>query len=211
MNKKIILKSSIALITASFLFSGCSVKSGAAYVNPEQNPESVRLCNIFDKPGGLCSIKEESILIFGLSNLSNYGFKNLSYTNAAAGALQAAAESTKLKGKTHFAIIYPDAISARNGVLMNTAEEFMDKCKLTVADILTFSGNSCNIFPDKQVPYAQMAIKIYDSEQVDIVTYNADDVIASLKKEGKYDAEGSVSVIIEANQAVLDKLSKSGK
>jgi hypothetical protein len=166
---------------------------------------------MFDKPRGLCSIKEESILILGMSNLSNYGFKNIGFTNAAAGGLQAAAEATKMKGKTHFAIIYPEAISARNGVLMNTAEEFMDKCQLTVTDILTFSGNSCNIFPDKNVQYSQMAIKIYDSEQVDIVTYNADDVISSLKKIGKYDATASVDVIIEANKGVLDKLSKLGK
>ena len=182
MNKKIILKSSIALITASFLFSGCGTKYSKSFstsCDPKQHTEQ------------LCEKQGLPIIVTGVSNFSNMGFKHLEYTNSTAAALQAAAETTIKKGKKYFAIIKPAPVSAFNGSLINTGKEFMDKCSTSVADIFTFQEGKCGLH-QKYRFIAQMEIIAFDSQQEEVVTYNAQEVIDYLKANKLYDEEGSI-------------------
>ena len=140
------------------------------------------------------SNKEDIYLIDGISKLSDFGFRHTAHNNVLAATIQAAAETTLIKGKKYFAILSPSQMSNSNGVLINTPQEYFKKCEVSLTDILTFQSKGCNLIPRRN--NGIMTIKIFDEKPNDILVYDAKEVVKYLKDNDKYDENGKVTKIV---------------
>jgi hypothetical protein len=113
--------------------------------------------------------------------------------NALEDALQVAAEATISKGYKYFAFFSPNEISnVKAGSLINTAEEFLEKCDPSNADLLAnIAGgvglHKCGVYNNS----ATMVIIMHHEQQDNYVTYDAQAVVDYLKREDIYDADNS--------------------
>lgn len=190
----------IAGITTVTLFTGCTSHSESLAL-----PKNVNYCNqsvssiFIDKTACKYTEDKETILVRGVSNLSSYGFRHLDYNNSTYATLQAAAESTIIKGNKYFTIISPEEISNKNGSLMNTADEFMEKCDTTIADIFTFKWGKCGLHKKNRF-VGNMAIHMFKKAPSNVLVYNAQEIVDYLKTKEKYDHEGTVKTIVKLGQ-----------
>lgn len=173
--KTTILKTTIALGIISILFTGCGVKHSTA-TGPV-----------------LCSkISEDcdGLLVAGVSSFSSYGFKFKIYNNSTVATIQAAADATLLRGKKYFAITRPSKIANTDGILINTAEEFIDECSYRILNY-----DPCGIHKTSGMRTGFIDINTYSKQQDDVITYSAEDVIRYLKKNDQYDVEAKLPKI----------------
>ena len=151
---------------AVFLFTGCAVKPKAVLVSNfnVQNPEYiVEIHNGTGSPSWASSEKE--------------AFLNV---------LQASAITATRKGFDYFAIIKPDSISNKNGILINTADELAKKCIPSALKVFDFGGlHKCGTYATNAI----WKIQLFHKRPKDILVYSAKDVIKYLKEKDYYDKD----------------------
>ncbi len=162
--KKIIYLAYLSL--AVFLFTGCAVKPKATLAKNFNvyNPEYiVEIHNGTGSPSWAASEKE--------------AFLNV---------LQASAITATRKGFDYFAIIKPDSISNKKGVLINTADELSKKCIPSAFKVLDFGGlHKCGTYATNAV----WKIQLFHKRPKDFLVYSAKDVINYLKAKDFYDED----------------------
>jgi len=193
--KKTILRTSVLIGLSSVLFSGCTVLSKATLVTTKTKGWKALCTTRLKKPENVCNVKRDLIVIKAGSNLSSYSLTHLDFTNSTVAALQAAAEATLKQNKNYFAIIEPSTISNLNGVLSNTAKEYIEKCETTLKKVLIHDLDPCGLHPHNNRRWGIMTITTYKEQPADIMTYNANDVLAYLKSKELYDDEGKITKI----------------
>ncbi len=134
--KKIILKTGLVL-GAIFLLSGC----GAKY-------------NYIQK-----HTKSDNHSIEAMSSFSTFGITNKKYTNSTYAVIQQASEFVISKDYNYFTITSPGPVANTQGIIMNTAKEFIDKC--SAGGLAVFSGglDDCLIHKGTNGWYAKIWIK----------------------------------------------------
>ena len=106
MKKKNLIGLFIA-ISAIFIFSGCSGKSGAIVANEKS-------CKIAEYQNVYCSQKSaDTYIVDALGESSTFTHINLN--NSVRASLQVSAELSLQKGMKYFAIIEPQSVSNMNG------------------------------------------------------------------------------------------------
>ncbi len=187
--KNLNLLNILIVVVASFILSGCSVSNGNAINIPvEKNAEDKKACEkMSNSENMICNLPYAVERISASSNFSAYGFVHNVYNNSTYAVLQATANAVLWRDVNYFTIVSPLAVSNTRGVLMNTPEEFLDKCLIGVDNIF-YHKDPCkihNISTRGQVGY--VAIKVFSQPQENVLTYNAKEVISYLKKTNKYD------------------------
>ena len=162
--KKTIYLACLGLVL--FLFTGCAVKPKAILASSTdvKNPEYVvKIHNGTGTPSWAANEKE--------------AFLNV---------LQASATAAIRKGFNYFAIIKPDSISNKKGVLINTADELSQKCIPSAFKVLDFGGlHKCGTYGTNAV----WKIQLFHKRPKDILVYSAKDVINYLKSKDFYDED----------------------
>ena len=162
--KKIIYLAGLSL--AVFLFTGCAVKPKAILASSAdvKNPEYlVEIHNGTGSPSWAANEKK--------------AFLNV---------LQASAITAERKGFNYFAIIKPDSISNKKGVLINTADELSKKCIPSALKVFDFGGlHKCGTYTTNAV----WKIQLFHKRPKDILVYSAKDVINYLKSKDFYDED----------------------
>jgi len=169
MKKKILTLGIVAM--AAFMMTGCS-----------HNVQVIQQPSKADKA-------EQST--YAIKVLNKKGYFTPSATVAtkiernSTSTLQAAANTTIKNGYKYFAIDFPDAIANTKGSLINTAEEFIKECSYNTGNVF-FQSNfnkKCNATDSG----AQIRIISYAQKPLDIVVYNAHDVLAYLEENNLLD------------------------
>lgn len=105
---------------------------------------------------------------------------------AFANALESAATATLKRGYRYFAIVKPDVISNINGSILNTAQEILDKCLPSSANVLNIGNaglHKCGTYNTK----ASLLIALYNSNQTDFTVFDAKKVLDYLKQNDLYE------------------------
>jgi|GEM_PF-4502656 len=171
MKKHFILTMGAVLI--SMAFSGCAQKP---IILPTGTYKHIKENNIYDVNGNML---ERPMLT------SNATYLN----NVIAYPLQIAAEDTLYAGHKYFAIVAPEEISNLNGIMVNTAPEYLEKCATNnIAKGLVVLSNPCKVAVGNiNAPSSgKLKISMYDTQQESIMVYDAAQVIADLKAKGFY-------------------------
>jgi len=189
----------LTLLMAStlFLFTGCvNHKTYAVKVPYESNYCKSKYKLINQSTCAYISSKEgkDIYLIDAISSFSDYGFVHTGINNAVTAALQAAAETTLLTGKSYFAIISPTAISNMNNVLINTPEDYLKNCTTSMGTVLSLGSRNCGVKGVRK--NGVITFKVYDERPHDILVYDANEVIQYYKDNDLYDDEERVKDII---------------
>lgn len=107
--------------------------------------------------------------------------------------LQNMADATLNEGYTYFAIARPNEISNLNSAsMMNTAEEFIEKCTSSAGSVLTMGNEKCGFVGGGMSKAA--AIYAFREQPKTMVVYNAKDVRDYLIKHEKYRDDSYVKV-----------------
>lgn len=167
------MKRTMILTTAALAFSGCASKPIVAF-NPNNKSE----------------------VLVSIHNGSGSPSWGANERNAASNALQVAAEATLKEGKNYFYIIKPDEISNIKGSMMNTGKEYIQKCLPSNATMLNVGGLGLHKCGVSYNTMARLTIGMSDKPMENIMSYDAREVIASLKAEGLYD-EGKKEVEVK--------------
>jgi hypothetical protein len=107
--------------------------------------------------------------------------------------LQIVAETALEKGYQYFAVNAPKAMSNFDGSTITSMEEFIQKCATSSAGGLAsafdaFGLNSyyCNISGTRMVHAGFMEVAFYNEKPLNVLVWNANDVIQYLKKHDIY-------------------------
>lgn len=179
MKKKNLIGLFIA-ISAIFIFSGCSGKSGAIVANEKS-------CKIAEYQNVYCSQKSaDTYIVDALGESSTFTHINLN--NSVRASLQVSAELSLQKGMKYFAIIEPQSVSNMNGSMITSVKEYLSKCEFGVFENVVSS--KCNIH---RIPRrTQLMIKLYQEQPSDVLTFNAQNVIDDLKQLGYYQTDSKL-------------------
>lgn len=173
-SKKYLIMAFVGL--SALVFSGCSAKgvppTGSYYDGKNER-------------GDAYTIMGNKVEIPFFSTTAGYLNSVITYP------LQVAAEDTLASGHKYFSIIKPAQISNADGIMINTAGEYMEKCaNNNVLKGLLVLTNPCQIaYGSLERPFGGvLMIQMYDAKPQDILVYDATQVIAELKaKEAYYD------------------------
>lgn len=186
---KQIVKYLLIGLVGTFFLTGCSSKYNATAIDFKKDKNECTAFHDFTKKdmrkNDTCDYLEEYEIIAISAIGDSSPFRATAYNNSTFALLQASAEATMLKKNAHFAFVYPEQISNMSGVLDSTAKEFQKKCEIGIDDLFTFNIDPCKIHERPRVTYGEIAI--FNGERHDVITYNAKDVIAYLKKNDLYD------------------------
>ena len=172
----------LILINAIFIFSGCAGKSSAYFVN-EQSCKVAKYNNVF------CTQKDTDIYIVdALGEYSSFVHVNLNHSIRA--ALQVSAELTLSKEMNYFAIIEPMSVSNVNGSMINSTKEFLDKCEFAMFENAFSSKCNLHTMPRR----TQLMIKLYKEQPVNVLTFNAQNVLNDLKQLGYYQTDSTLEL-----------------
>ena len=187
--KKYLSTSIVTLSTAIFL-AGCGASSQAVIPNP-------LVCKNIKHPVETCNAGiQDGVVIHGIGKGSTWGFRHNEYNIGTFAALQVAAEATLLKKHNYFSIIGPATLSNHAGSSVNTAEEFVKQCKVGMLDTMAdINSDPCDIHKKGRVS-AQLVIKTYENQPLDVLTYDARAVLEYLRKEELFDEKASVHEIL---------------
>lgn len=137
--------------------------------------------------------KDNTVLVTGAGEGKEFGFINHAslLNNAIIYPLQLAAEKTLSSNKQYFSIVKPTEISNIDGVSVNTAKEYIDKCaNNSFAKSLLVLSNPCRVaignlnYPSGGI----LHIKMYDDKDrpSDVFVYSANEVISYIKEQNLY-------------------------
>jgi hypothetical protein len=141
------------------LFSGCSYKINACKIENEGHPVS--------QTGNFYMVEGQADGM-SISHGQNTKTRNLH-------GLQNAATLTLERGYKYFAIKFPQGEASNiDGSLINTAEEFIERCLPNPADILNMGRAKCGMPAGNR--NIKLGIYVFNEEQPDVMTYNAQDV-----------------------------------
>ncbi|MGE4399191.1 MAG: hypothetical protein AB7D29_06680 [Campylobacterales bacterium] len=164
----------VSIFTLSIILSGCSPKSHlptGSYVDAQTE-------------------HGESIIV--ITNFMERGFFSTSagYLNdVIMYPLQVAAEDTIARGYSYFSIAKPEAISNINGLMINSAPEYADKCaNNSILKSLVVLTNPCTVaIGDLKFPYgANLTIYMYKTPPQNHLAYDAKQVLLDLKAKDMY-------------------------
>ncbi|MBN2964990.1 hypothetical protein JWV37_09380 [Sulfurospirillum sp. T05] len=164
------------------LFSGCTVKTESCPL--EQSRHQTGYKDVYAVTG--------KNTFLGPSDGHNKRTRNLH-------ALQNAADFTMQKGFKYFSILnWGHEVNNAAGSMMNTAEEFVQKCLPSSANALTVGNHRCGIATDKQ--FLVFWLALFNEQQANIMTYKASDVKEYLVENGLWREDG-----IEVELNMCDK------
>lgn len=147
-------------VSTLFMFTGCSPKIYAN--NKVGGPWSAR----GETPGQLMYVQGKEAW---RSPSAGYNVKTRNIH-----VLQNAADLTLNEGFRYFAIARPIAISNMDGSTMNTAEEFIDKCTPSSAQILEMANGRCGF--DGERLWTSIVIATFKERPLEYLTYDAQEV-----------------------------------
>lgn len=157
-----------------FMFSGCSTKVYLKELGPEKVMKDGLVGKAFYVQG-----KET-----WRSPSAGYNVKTRNIH-----LLQNAANATLENGYSYFAISSPQAISNYdNQASMNTAQEFIEKCTTSEAQIFNIGNSRCGF--DGEKVWADMRFVAFKEKPHSIFTYDAREVIMYLKETNNYRDDG---------------------
>lgn len=187
---KQIVKYLLIGLVGTFFLTGCSSKYNAKAVKLTYNDDDCEFFHkktkeILDISPNTCEFSKDNDMIGLIAIGDSSSFTATAYNNSTFALLQAASEATIKDKHTHFAFVYPETISNMHGALESTAEEFQKKCEIGIDDLFTFSKDPCKIHIGPTLTYGEIAV--YDNEQEHVITYDAQKVLAYIKKNDLYD------------------------
>lgn len=175
-------------LSALFMFTGCSNKTYA-----------------IKQIGGLYQAKGESLgRLMYVEGRESWRSPSAGYNVKTRNIhiLQNAADLTLNEGFKYFAIGLPNAMSNMNGETMNTAEEFIEKCTPSGAQILDMANGKCGL--DGSLQWAGIVIAAYYDKPVEYFTYDAKEVKEYLISHDLYRSDETYT--LAQNNSGLQKI-----
>jgi predicted lipoprotein with Yx(FWY)xxD motif len=175
------------LLASAILFSGCASKalSGKPYNLSQDKTSGV------DKE--LAKNGSDVMLIYGFTKGMNSISRAADAQKTALYMFQLAAERTLEAGDGYFAISRPKIISNTLGGTMHTVEEFKDRCYnnagaqvASAFDAFGLGTYGCNIGFGDSPRSGFLEIVTYKERPSEVMTYDAKQVIESLKTSQEY-------------------------
>lgn len=176
------------LVASAILFSGCGSKAIAAKPYNLSKDATAKVDKELAKNGS------DVMLVYGRTE----GMPSISRASDAQGAalylFQLAAERALEAGDGYFAISRPKMISNTLGGTMNTIEQFKDRCYnnagahlASAFDAFGLGTYGCNIAREGNlVKEGYLEIVTYKDRPSEVMTYDAKQVIESLKASKEY-------------------------
>jgi len=147
-------------ISCLFMFTGCSNKTyainqiGGEYAAKGETPGRLMYVQgreAWRSPSGGYNVKTRNIHL-----------------------LQNSADLTLNEGFKYFAIGLPHEMSNMNGQTMNTAEEFIEKCTPSEAQIFDVGNGRCGL--EGSIQWVGIVIATYKERPLEYMTYDAQEV-----------------------------------
>jgi len=173
MSLKSLLVLSVTSLSMAVLFSGCGMKSYGTNLSKElQNPNDV--------PGKIYYIEGKEAW---RSPSAGYNAKTRNIH-----ILQNAANLTLNEGYKYFSINRPIQISNFDGSLVNTAEDFIQKCTPPEGQIFDVGNGRCG-FNGSTVTEGMMIV-VFKEVPKTVLSYDAKNVVEYLKAKEMYREDG---------------------
>jgi len=183
------------LAVAAILFSGCATKYSLVL------PADEKLCKKAGIQNQKCfnNAKDTDFIVLGRGDVS-LAATHTNINNATKAVLQIAAKSTLDAGKAYFAISHPSIISNVDGAMINTPQEFLEKCEISMLNIM-YNKSPCNIMQNNRE--SLIMIRMYKERPNEFLTFDAQEVVDYLTSTENLQETDYVSIF--PSEAIYDE------